>query len=158
MAIYLQVDGITGSVTTQGYENWSELNSFQWGVGRSIGTAASGSASRESSNPSISEIMVTKLADAASPDLFTYALAGQLDKKFTISFTTTSAGDVKEFLKYELENVGLSQFSVSSGGDLPMESMSLNFTKVTETFTPMDPATSGNQKVVGYDLTTMTSS
>jgi len=158
MAIYLQVDGIQGSVTTQGYENWSELNSFQWGVGRSIGTAASGAASRESSNPTISEIMITKLADAASPDLFTYALAGELNKTFTISFTTTSAGDVKEFLKYELDNVGLSQFSVSSGGDLPMESMSLNFTKVTETFTPMDPSTGGNQKVVGYDLTTMTSS
>ena len=157
MAIYLEVDGITGSVTTQGFANQSELNSFQWGVSRSIATAASGSASRESSNPTISEITVTKLADAASPDLANYALAGQLNKKFTIHFTTTTAGQVTEFLKHELENVGLSQFAVSSGGDLPMESMSLNFTKITTTFSPMDPSVSPNNKVVSYDLTTMTS-
>jgi len=150
MAIYLEVDGIQGSTTTQGFSNMSELNSFQWGVSRSIGTAASGSTARESSNPSISEITITKLADAASPDLTNYALAGQL--------TTTAAGDVTEFLKHELENVGLSNYSVSSGGDLPMEAMSLNFTKITTTFTPMDPSVSGNNKVVSYDLTTMTGS
>ena len=51
-----------------------------------------------------------------------------------------------------------SQFSVSSGGDLPMEAMSLNFTKITTTFTPMGPSVSGNNKVVSYDLTTMTGS
>jgi type VI secretion system secreted protein Hcp len=158
MAIYLEVDGMQGSVTTQGFENQSELNSFQWGVSRSIGTAASGATARESSNPTVSEITVTKLADAASPDLANYALAGQLNKKFTIHFTTTTAGQVTEFLKHELENVGLSQFSVSSGGDLPMESMALNFTKITTTFTPMDPSVAGNNKVVSYDLTTMTGS
>ena len=158
MAIYLEVDGIQGSVTTQGFENQSELNSFQFGVSRSISTAASGSTARESSNPSISEITVTKLADAASPDLANYALAGQLNKKFTIHFTTTTAGQVTEYLKHELENVGLSHFAVSSGGDLPMESMSLNFTKITTTFTPMDPSVSGQNKVVSYDLTTMTGS
>ena len=158
MAIYLEVDGIQGSTTTQGFSNMSELNSFQWGVSRSIGTAASGSTARESSNPSISEITITKLADAASPDLTNYALAGQLNKKFTIHFTTTAAGDVTEFLKHELENVGLSNYTVSSGGDLPMEAMSLNFTKITTTFTPMDPSVSGNNKVVSYDLTTMTGS
>ena len=158
MAIYLEVDGITGSVTTQGFANQSELNSFQWGVSRSIGTAASGSTARESSNPTISEITVTKLADAASPDIANYALAGQLNKKFTVHFTTTTAGQVTEFLKHELENVGLSHYSVSSGGDLPMESMSLNFTKITTTFIPMDPSVSGQNKVVSYDLTTMTGS
>jgi len=52
----------------------------------------------------------------------------------TIHFTTTAGGKVEEFFKHELENVGLSHFSVSSGGDLPVETMSLNFTKVTETF------------------------
>src|SRR5215472_15827640 len=158
MAIYIEIDGITGSVTTQGFTNQSELNSFQWVVSRSIGTAASGSTARESSNPTISEITVTKLADAASPDIANYALASQLNKKFTVHFTTTTAGQVTEFLKHELENVGLSHYSVSSGGDLPMESMSLNFTKITTTFIPMDPSVSGQNKVVSYDLTTMTGS
>jgi type VI secretion system secreted protein Hcp len=158
MALYMQADGIDGSVTTQGFEKWMELSSFSWSVTRAIGTAASGSTARESSNPTISEIAVTKVGDAASPGLFDYSLAGKLDKKFTIAFTTTSEGDVTEFLRYECENVGLSTFHVSSGGDMPLESMTLNFTKVTETFTPMNPDVSGDKKVVSYDLTTMTKS
>src|SRR5271155_1734446 len=153
MAIYLDFAGKkTGSVTTQGYEGTSECNSFQWGVSRSIGTAASGSAARESSNPSISEISITKLADGASADLATYALAGKLDQTFTIHFTTTTEGQVTEFLTHTLENVGMSHFSVSSGGDLPMESMSLNYTKITTSFIPTNPSVGGDTKRVGFDL------
>ena len=40
MAIYMSWDGIDGAVSTKGFEKWIELNSFQWGVGRAIGTAA----------------------------------------------------------------------------------------------------------------------
>ena len=63
MAIYMNWDGVPGDVTTQGYEKWIELTSFQWGVGRGIGSAMSGQASRESSIPSVSEIVVTKRMD-----------------------------------------------------------------------------------------------
>ena len=48
MAIYMKWDGIDGAVTTQGFEKWIELSSFQWGVGRAIGTAARGAATRRS--------------------------------------------------------------------------------------------------------------
>ena len=60
MAIYMKWDGIDGAVTTQGFEKWIELNSFQWGVGRAIGTAARGAATREASEPNVSEIVITK--------------------------------------------------------------------------------------------------
>jgi type VI secretion system secreted protein Hcp len=156
MAIYMQVDGIKGSSTAQGYEGWIELNSFQWGVSRSIGTAARGAAARESASPTISEIVVTKRTDASSVGLLRYALGGGLDKKFTISFTTTTVRPI-EYLKYQLENVGLSHFSLNSNDEIPVESLSLNFTKITETFTPSEPGTGGPQ-TVGYDLTTMTES
>jgi len=149
----MQVDGIKGSVTTHGYEGWIELSSFHWGLSRSIGTAASGSTGREASNPTIGEIVVTMLSDASSAELVRYCLAGALDKKFTISFTTTPVRPF-EFLKYELENVGLSQFSVNSEGDIPMESLSLNFTKITATFTPLESGIGGPQ-TVGYDLRTL---
>jgi type VI secretion system secreted protein Hcp len=154
MAIYMQVDGITGSVTAQGYEGWIELSSFQWGVSRSIGTAARGAAGRESASPTISEIAVTKRGDASSVGLLRYALGGALDKTFIISFTTTTARPI-EFLQYQLENVGLSSFSVRSDGDIPVESLSLNFTKITETLTPLEPGT-GSPQTVGYDLRTLT--
>jgi type VI secretion system secreted protein Hcp len=159
MAIYMSWQGsntINGDVTEQNHTQWIELTSFQWGVGRGIGSAMSGQASRESSIPSVSEIVVTKRMDSASPGLWTDSVAGQLDSTVTIVFTTTAQGDTKEFLKYELTNTGLSGYSISSGGDLPTESLSLNFTKVVWTFTSTDPTVSGTPVTQGYDLTTAT--
>jgi hypothetical protein len=37
-----------------------DLNSFSWGIGRGISSPTGGSADRESSAPSVSEIVVTK--------------------------------------------------------------------------------------------------
>jgi len=155
MPIYLKYGDVKGAVTTDGFKDWIECNSFQWGASRQIGTAARGSTTREHSEPSLSEITVTKLTDVASPKLFLDAVAGKLDNKVTISFTTTTKAKVETFLKYELENCGLSHYSMSSGGDAPMESLSLNYTKITETFTGMDPGISGSPETVGYDLSQM---
>jgi len=124
MAIYMNWDGVTGDVTTQGFEKWIELQSFQWGVGRGIGSAMSGQASRESSIPSVSEIVVTKRMDSSSPGLWTDSVAGQLNTTVKIAFTTTSQGATTQFLNYELTNTGLSGYSLSSGGDMPTESLS----------------------------------
>jgi type VI secretion system secreted protein Hcp len=155
MAIYMKYGSVKGPVTTEGFKDWIELHSFQWSVGRSIGSAARGSTSREHSEPSLNEVTVTKLSDVATPKLFLDAVAGELNNKVTIKFTTTTKGKVETFLTYEMEDTGLSHYSLSSGGDMPMESLSLNFTKITETFLGTDPATQGSPETVGYDLTQM---
>jgi type VI secretion system secreted protein Hcp len=155
MAVYMKYGSIKGPVTTDGFKDWIELQSFQWGVGRAIGTAARGSTSREHSEPSISEIVVTKLTDVASPKLFLDAVAGKLDSKVEVKFTTTTKGKVETFLTYKMENTGVSGYSLSSGGDMPMESLTLNFTKISYTFTGTDPGIGGSPETVGYDLTQM---
>ena len=155
MAIYMKYGSIKGPVTTEGFKDWIELESFHWGVGRNVGTAARGAYSREHSEPNLSEITVTKRGDVSSPKLFLDAVAGKLDNKVEIKFTTTTKGKVETFLTYKLENTGLSAYSMSSGGDMPSESLSLNFTKVSETFTAFDPGISGSPETVGYDLTQM---
>ena len=75
MAIYMKYGSIKGRVTTEGFKDWIELNSFQWGASRHIGTAARGSTTREHSEPNLSEVAVTKLSDVASPKLFLDAVA-----------------------------------------------------------------------------------
>jgi type VI secretion system secreted protein Hcp len=155
MAIYLKYGSIKGPVTTEGFKDWIEVNSFQWGVGRSLGTGARGSLSREHSEPALSEITVTKPTDVSSPKLMLDAVAGKLDNKVEIKFTTTAKGKVETFLTFKLENTGISHYSMNSSGDMPMEHLSLNFTKITETFTGMQPGISGSPETVGYDLTQM---
>ncbi len=155
MAIYMKFGDINGDVTTDGFKNWIELNSFQFGVSRGVSSGAGG-ATRESSAPSISEIVVSKYLDASSPKLYQDSLAGAFDSKVEIKMTTTTKSKVETFLTYELTDCGVSSYSQSSGGDAPVESLSLNFVKVMLTPTPLDK--SGQIKkgdVVSYDLLAM---
>ena len=155
MAIYMKYGDIDGAVTTSGHEKWIELNSFQMGVGRAIGTAARGSATREAQEPSISEVVVTKRLDKSSTKLFMDACAGDLSATVKFKFTTTTKDKVDTFLAFELTNCGLSGFSLSSGGDAPTESLSLNFTKLMFTYTGRDAKVAGQPDTVGYDLSKM---
>jgi len=134
MAIYMKYDGISGDVTEQGHTQWIELSSMQFGVGRAIGGTASGAAKgREASLCNCSEITITKPADSASQDLMREAMIGAVPgKTVKFEFVTTGQGDQAEtYTKFELEECMISGFSLSTGGDRPSESMSLNFTKIT---------------------------
>lgn len=155
MAIYMKFGSVNGAVTTKGFEKWIELHSLQWGVGRAVGSAARGSTTRESSEPSISELTITKAMDIASNGLFADAVGGDFSNTVTLKLTTTTKDTVTTFLKYELSDTGLSGYSVSSGGEAPMETLSLNFTKVMITYTGLNTKTSGAPDTVGYDLTKM---
>lgn len=149
---------IKGNVSTDGYKDMIELNSFQYGVHRAVSSGAGG-ATRESSAPSISEIVVTKLFDVASPKLYQDSVAGTFDTAVTIKMTTTTKQKVETFLTYELKDCGVSSYSLSSGGDNPVESLSLNFTNVQVKPTPLDKA--GQVKtgdIVSYDLLAMKAS
>jgi type VI secretion system secreted protein Hcp len=152
MAIYMKYGSIKGSVTTEGFKDWIELHSFHLHVSRAIGTAARGSTSREHSEPSLSELRVTKVSDVATPHLFLDAVAGKLDNKVTIKFTTTARGKVETFLTYEMENTGISGYELSSEGDMPREQLSLNYTKISKTFTGLDSSIRASPQMVGYDL------
>lgn len=154
----MKFGGIDGDVTTQGYEKWIELNSFQYGVGRAV-SSGSGGNTRESSAPNISEIVVTKHFDKSSAKLYQDSVAGTFDTKVEIKMNTTTKNKTETFLTFELSDCGVSSYSLSSGGDAPMESLSLNFIKIMVTPTPLDK--SGQIKkgdVVSYDLLAMKAS
>lgn len=155
MAIYMKFGSVNGQVTTKGFEKWIELNSFQFGVGRAVGSAARGSANREGSEPNFSEITVTKTLDVSSNPLFQDASGGNFDATVKIKFTTTTKDTVTTFLTYELSNTGLSGYSISSGGQTPSESLSLNFSKVMITNSPTDAKGTATPDTVGYDLEKM---
>jgi type VI secretion system secreted protein Hcp len=154
----MKFGGIEGDVTTHGYEKWIELNSFQYGVGRAV-SSGSGGNTRESSAPNISEIVVTKHFDKSSAKLYQDSVAGTFDTKVEIKMNTTTKNKTETFLTFELSDCGVSSYSLSSGGDAPMESLSLNFIKIMVTPTPLDK--SGQIKkgdVVSYDLLAMKAS
>jgi type VI secretion system secreted protein Hcp len=158
MPIYMKIDGIDGSVTAAGHEKWIELQSCQLGTNRHIANATGRGQNREASAPAVSEIVVTKDLDCASTGLFRLSLWGE-GKKVKIDFVKTDKDKFEAFLQAELENALISSYSVSGHGGVghstPMESLSLNFTKITYATTHMDASNkTGKPDRAMWDLAT----
>lgn len=152
MPIYMQYDGIPGDVTAEGHEKWIELGSFQWGVGRGISSPTGGSMDREASAPSVSEITVTKAQDDSTIKVIDASFQGE-GKTVKIDFCKTDKGKLEVYLTYTLTNTMISGYSLSSGGDRPSESLSLNFTKVEVKMNQADATGAGaDSSNVTYDI------
>ena len=153
MAVFIKVDGITGEAKAVGHEEWIECDSVQYGVGRAIHTPVGSSSKREASAPSISEVTVTKMMDSTSALLFQEACVGKA-KLVEIHLVETGAEELNTYLELKLTNSMISGYSVSSGGDRPSESITFNFTKIEQKYTPYDDQhEKGNPVTSGYDLT-----
>jgi type VI secretion system secreted protein Hcp len=126
---------IKGESQVAGHENWINVDSFQLGVGRSVSASGSGG-DRDTSNPSFSEATLSRASDKASPELFMQAVCGKSLGKAELHFLQTGGADKKEqvYLKFELSEAIVSSYSISSGGDRPSESFSLNFTKISKQY------------------------
>ena len=138
MPIYMKYEGIAGTGTGN-RKDWIEVQSAQMG-------------SHRGNAPSVSEIVITKYQDSSSTHLFREALSGS-GKKVTIDFTKT---DGTVYMTVELEGTLISSYSLSgNGGDphsKPMETLSLNFTKITFTTKAADSESSKDKAV--WDLAT----
>ena len=102
--------------------------------------------------PSVSEIVVTKPTDIASPKLLNEGLQGE-GQDVTIDFCKTDKGQMEVYLTLITNNTMISGYSLSSGGDRPSESLSFNFTKVEFKNTNMGAAgATGTPDSVTYDV------
>ncbi|MGB3539155.1 MAG: type VI secretion system tube protein Hcp [Mesorhizobium sp.] len=154
MAIYVKYEGIDGEATHEDHKKWIDVSSLQFGVGRGIASPSGATANREASQPSVSEVVVTKQLDGSSSKLFTESVTGAAGKKVEIHLVSTgSPGNT--YVEYVLSDALISGYSVSSGGDRPSESVSINFTKIEFKQTPFDETNAaGTPVTVSYDLST----
>jgi type VI secretion system secreted protein Hcp len=155
MAYYMKYGSIDGAATTQGFEKWIEITSFQWGVARGLGSATRGLTNREGSEPSVGEVVVTKESDVSSTSLLQESLTGLLNNKVVIKVTTTTKGSPTTYTEFEFTDAGVSHFSMAGGGDMFQETVGLNFTKVMYRFSGLDAGLSPSPKTTSFDLTTM---
>jgi type VI secretion system secreted protein Hcp len=154
MAIYMKIDGINGDATQAQHKDWIVLHSFQWGIGRGISTPVGAAQRREASEPSVSEVVITKPLDAASVLLCQEAAIGKDGKTVKIDFCRTDK-EGTPYLQVILTNTLISGYSTSSAGDAPSESISLNFTKVEYSETgPNEKNAGGNPVKFAYNLAT----
>jgi type VI secretion system secreted protein Hcp len=141
-AIYMKYDGIDGDVTAVGHENWIEILSFSWGV------------TNDGSGSQANDVSVQQTLNKASPKLLQAALSGSPIEWALMDFVNPNTLDPSTpYLQYKFEDVLISGYSISSGGDLPTESLSLNFTKITFSHRPIgDDGRLGDPVTGGWDF------
>jgi len=134
-----------GDVTAHGFEGWIELQSAQLGqLRRNSSPTGAGRGPTSIGERSVQEIVITKLQDSASTALFREAINGE-GKLVVIAFVK----DGKAYMTIVLQNTLIGSYSLSgSGGDgstSPMESLSLNFAKITFDTSSTSPNTTQTQ-------------
>jgi len=146
--MFLSFTGVTGGATN----GLIAIESLQWGVGRGISSPVGGGG-RQASLPSFSEVTISKTMDSASPQLAFQAAGGNTEVTCVVTLDHHNTGNTLYTLT--LTGVLISGYSISSGGDRPSESLSLNFTKITWSYQELDNA--GNKvgnasSPLGWDL------
>ncbi|QBF32468.1 type VI secretion system tube protein Hcp [Thalassococcus sp. S3] len=154
MPIYMQLDGIPGDATQEEHKNWMDIESLHWNVSRNMNTQAGSTANREASEPTVSELVLTKVTDSSSTKLFAEACTGRLGKNTVIHLVTTGSPGIM-YVEYKLTNTLIAEYSVSTAGDRPMETIRLNFTKMEVKYIPHDENHSPmSPMIASYDLKT----
>ena len=131
------------------------ITSLQWGEGRGISGPTGGT--RDATMPSFSEVTITKMMDSASPQLAMLAANGDGTASCIITIKHRTSGLALYTLT--LDKVFISGYSTSSGGDVPSESLSLNYTKITWVYQKMDDTGKAIGKAsdpLGWDLAKQT--
>lgn len=147
---------LDGDSKVDKHEKWITIDSIQWGTGRAVSTSGVGT-DRDTSNPSFSEISIAKSMDVASAQLMLEAACGKSLDKATFHFIQTAGKDAtgQHYLEVVLEKPILSSYSMSSGGERPNESISINYIAITMQYNQYEEGgTVKDGKPKGYDLKT----
>ncbi len=147
---------INGESTLKGFEKFVEIMSFSHGVSNFI-QAATSNTGRSTGRPDIQELSVSKNLDATTPELnYNCAMAQNLGitrvhlvrQDATADSTNANAID---YMIYEMTDTMVASVNVGGGGGgIPMETVSLNFNKITWTYKPQKELTGAGGNVPRY--------
>lgn len=156
MAIYLEFEGIEGNVTAKGYEGQIAIMSASFSVSREVSMVPGAMATRERTNPNLSQISVTKEADNSVTAIFKQACSGAAANQATLRFVRTSTEQLQEYMAVVLKNCIISGYIVSASSDgPPIESIELSYSQIEVSYTDYDETNKAGQPTrASYDLTT----
>lgn len=155
--IYLQTENpvIMGEVTDKGYTGAWRLVSFSQDIAVEV---TSGPGSGSPGPPEFSDFMIAKFLDKASALLLLQTAAGSDIGKVTVSLVTETTSPTVAY-KVVLENVLITSIKQSVdnlASTTPVgEELKFTFTRITWTYTPIDPDTgkTGTPVTTSWDLT-----
>ena len=130
-----------------GHEKWIEIDSFQWSAG-SRSSGAGGGGGGGAGKVSLSDFTIVKQLDKASPILFQDAAQGKHIASGILELISPNGQFVVD---YKLSDIYISAVQEQSGANnpVPLEQVSLNFSKIEMDYTPNNADGAPGPTVVG---------
>jgi type VI secretion system secreted protein Hcp len=150
---FLKLEGIKGESKDKAYPAPAiHIESFSFGMSQqgTFGTATGGGAGKVN----VHDLSVTKYVDNSSAELALHCANGKHIKSGLLVLRKAGEKPV-DYMKIKLENILVSsvQHSGHSGGDVPMESLSLNFSKFWMEYQKQKPdGTAEKGSEMGWDV------
>lgn len=118
---FIRIGGIDGESKEQDHKDWIELISVDMGSGAGGPSAVTPG-----------EIVIVKKVDKSSPKLVeVIAKGGPLPSVQLHAPAVAADRGTADYLQYELENVRITSYSISTAGDFPTESITFHYEKIT---------------------------
>lgn len=152
--IILEIKDVKGNCQIDKYQGQIILQSFSHGVSLPLQMDTSNT-ERTAGRPNFTEMTFTKMSDMATPVLYAACVQGKKLGDAKIHIGRNENGVFMSVIEYVLTSAMVSNISTSGGGGIPMDSFSLNFTKITQDFTQQkSDSTKQGTANFGWDLET----
>jgi type VI secretion system secreted protein Hcp len=147
--MFLMLDGIKGESADDKHKGEIDIQSFSWGLSQS-GSGHRGSGSG-TGKVDMADITIQKLADKSTPSLMLACANGKHIAKGKL--TVRKAGENPlDYYTIDIEGILISSFNTSGGGELPTETVGLNFVKIKhEYWTQSDKGAKGENANFSWD-------
>lgn len=156
---YLKIEtpSIDGDCTAKGHEKEIEVHTINHGFAQPTSGTRSSAGGGTVEQAIHQPISISKYIDSATTALMKACWSGKTIGKMTLTCCRASGDDSNKgvpFMTVVLEDVIIANQSMSfSGGDLPMESLALDYGKVQYTYVlQKEDGTAGGNKPAKHDL------
>ena len=152
--ILLYLDGIKGETKIKDMSDWIDVQSWSWGAANAASVHFGGGGGTAKGDTH--DLTIVKRIDTATQDFFLKTMLGQHYATATLVCRLASGDTPIEYYKMEMENVYVTSWNPSCGGDQHgMESVSLSFKKVKVTYTPQkDDGSADSPQAVTFNIVT----
>jgi type VI secretion system secreted protein Hcp len=149
---FLKIEEIKGEARPKAHENEIEVLSWSWGETQSVFPSET---RKSGGSVTMRDFHFTARASSASPLLFVYCAGAKRIKSAVLTCEQDHKQGKHIYLTITFSNVVVSSYDVEGGsaGDRACDRVTLKFTKIELTYTPIKPdGTPGSNFANSWDL------